>query len=73
MGKKTPDPFFTVGQQEVGVRLDKFLADVDRLGSRSRAASAIEHGKVFVNDDEKHRSPTRAALSSATASACVDG
>jgi 23S rRNA pseudouridine1911/1915/1917 synthase len=52
MRKKTPDPFFTVGQQEVGVRLDKFLADADRLGSRSRAASAIEHGKVFVNDDE---------------------
>jgi 23S rRNA pseudouridine1911/1915/1917 synthase len=52
MRKKTPVPFFTVGADEVGVRLDKFLAGADRLGSRSRATSAIERGKVFVNDDE---------------------
>ena len=35
-----------------GVRLDKFLAASDRLGSRSRAVTALERGKIFVNDDE---------------------
>jgi 23S rRNA pseudouridine1911/1915/1917 synthase len=52
MRKKTPVPFFTVGADEAGVRLDKFLAGADRLGSRSRAAAAIERGKIFVNDEE---------------------
>jgi 23S rRNA pseudouridine1911/1915/1917 synthase len=32
------------------VRLDKFLAGPDRLGSRSRALAALERGKVFLND-----------------------
>jgi 23S rRNA pseudouridine1911/1915/1917 synthase len=36
----------------VGVRLDKFLADGERLGSRSKATSAIDRGKIFVNDRE---------------------
>jgi 23S rRNA pseudouridine1911/1915/1917 synthase len=40
------------GPDDVGVRLDKFLADSSRLGSRPKAASAIEHGKVFVNGRE---------------------
>lgn len=35
-----------------GVRLDKFLAAPDRLGSRSRATSALERRKVFVDDAE---------------------
>jgi 23S rRNA pseudouridine1911/1915/1917 synthase len=35
-----------------GVRLDKFLASPDRLGSRKRVATALERGKVFVNDVE---------------------
>ena len=35
-----------------GVRLDKYLADTTRLGSRGRAATALERGKVFVNGDE---------------------
>lgn len=52
MRKKTPVPFFTVGPDEAGLRLDKFLAAADRLGSRSRSVAAIERGKVFVNDDE---------------------
>src|SRR5258708_11503087 len=43
---------WTVSADEAGVRLDKFLAGADRLGSRSRATAAIERGKVFVNDDE---------------------
>ena len=52
MRKKTPVPFLAVGADEVGLRLDKFLAGYDRLGSRSRAVAAIERGKVFVNDLE---------------------
>jgi 23S rRNA pseudouridine1911/1915/1917 synthase len=52
MRKKTPVPLFTVGADEAGVRLDKFLAGGERLGSRSRAVAAIERGKVFVNDAE---------------------
>src|SRR5437764_3084289 len=47
-----PDSQWTVGPDERGVRLDKFLAAGDRLGSRSRAVAAIERGKVFVNDAE---------------------
>src|SRR5829696_3874516 len=35
-----------------GVRLDKFLAAADRVGSRSRARDALARGKIFVNDDE---------------------
>ena len=37
---------------EAGVRLDKYLADPDRLHSRARASAALERGKVFVNDVE---------------------
>src|SRR6059058_4722563 len=43
---------WTVGAEDHGVRLDKFLAGVDRLGSRSKSADAREKGKVFVNDAE---------------------
>src|ERR1700716_2597467 len=46
------DLHWTVAADEAGLRLDKFLAAADRLGSGSRAAGAIERGKVFVNDDE---------------------
>src|SRR3954470_11935781 len=46
------DTRWTVAAPEAGVRLDKFLAAAGRLGSRSRAAAAIERGKVFVNDAE---------------------
>jgi 23S rRNA pseudouridine1911/1915/1917 synthase len=35
-----------------GLRLDKFLAQPDRLGSHGRVAAALERGKVFVNDQE---------------------
>jgi 23S rRNA pseudouridine1911/1915/1917 synthase len=34
------------------IRLDKFLAAPDRLGSRKRVATALERGKVFLNDVE---------------------
>src|SRR3954470_4161015 len=35
-----------------GIRLDKFLAGAERLGSRGRAADALQRGKVFLNDAE---------------------
>ena len=37
---------------DVGLRLDKFLAAAARLGSRGRAATALERGQVFLNDQE---------------------
>jgi 23S rRNA pseudouridine1911/1915/1917 synthase len=40
---------WTVGPEDAGVRLDKFLAAPDRAGSRGRAVSALERGKVIVN------------------------
>ena len=42
---------WTVGEPGQA-RLDKFLAAPERLGSRSRAAAALERGKVFLNDRE---------------------
>ena len=41
---------WTVEAIDAGVRLDKFLAAAHRLGSRSRAAEALDRGKVFLND-----------------------
>ncbi len=41
-----------VVDQEAGTRLDKFLAAPGRAGSRTRAASALDRGRVFVNDRE---------------------
>jgi 23S rRNA pseudouridine1911/1915/1917 synthase len=41
-----------VGPDEAGIRLDKYLAAAGRVGSRPRAVTAIERGKVFVNDRE---------------------
>jgi 23S rRNA pseudouridine1911/1915/1917 synthase len=49
---RSPKPFWIVAPHEVGLRLDKFLAAAERLGSRGRAGAAIERGKVFVNDEE---------------------
>ena len=46
------DSNWTVGSDDEGTRLDKFLAAGDRLGSRARAAAAIDRGKVFVNGAE---------------------
>lgn len=43
---------FVVDPGDSGVRLDKFLAGNDRLGSRRRASVALERGKVYVNDVE---------------------
>ncbi|HMV46845.1 MAG TPA: RluA family pseudouridine synthase [Blastocatellia bacterium] len=38
---------------EANTRLDKWLAAPERLASRSKSLSAIEKGKVFVNDKEQ--------------------
>lgn len=43
---------WTVGPADAGVRLDKFLADATRLGSRPKAATAIKRRKIFVNGRE---------------------
>ena len=37
---------------DAGARLDKFLAAATRLGSRGRAATALERGKIFLNGEE---------------------
>lgn len=44
-----------VRTDEQGLRLDKFLAETGRLGSRRRASVALDRGKVFVNDIEAPR------------------
>jgi 23S rRNA pseudouridine1911/1915/1917 synthase len=43
---------WVVAPGDAGVRLDKFLAAPDRAGSRGRAASALERGKVIVNGSD---------------------
>src|SRR5262245_46797940 len=47
------DQNWRVSESEAGLRLDKWLAAAERLGSRSKALSAIERGKVFVNGAEQ--------------------
>ncbi len=55
---------WTVSALEAGTRLDKFLADQERLGSRARAMTALDKGKVFVNDDEAGRADAARRLES---------
>ena len=55
---------WTVDSEAAGERLDKFLAAADRLGSRTRAAEALDRGKVFLNGREVGR---RAAAHQLTA------
>jgi 23S rRNA pseudouridine1911/1915/1917 synthase len=43
---------WTIGGDAAGTRLDKFLAGLDCLGTRARAARALERGKVFLNGAE---------------------
>jgi 23S rRNA pseudouridine1911/1915/1917 synthase len=43
---------WTISSEDAGIRLDKYLAGAERAGSRARAATALERGKVFVNDRE---------------------
>jgi 23S rRNA pseudouridine1911/1915/1917 synthase len=44
-----------VGSSDAGARLDKFLADPDRLRSRARAVAALGRGQVFLNNRESTR------------------
>jgi 23S rRNA pseudouridine1911/1915/1917 synthase len=53
---------WTVGADEAGLRLDKFLSSPERLGSRGRAMDALERGKVFRNDVEQGRRDAAARL-----------
>jgi 23S rRNA pseudouridine1911/1915/1917 synthase len=46
------DSEWVVAHDEAGARLDKFLAAPARLGSRARALTALERGKVFRNGEE---------------------
>jgi 23S rRNA pseudouridine1911/1915/1917 synthase len=46
------DSQWTIEDDTAGTRLDKFLAGREVLGSRSRAHTALEHGKVFLNGSE---------------------
>jgi 23S rRNA pseudouridine1911/1915/1917 synthase len=43
---------WTAAQHDAGLRLDKYLAAAERLGSRAKAAAALDRGKVFLNDRE---------------------
>lgn len=43
---------WTVTAADAGLRLDKYLAAPARLGSRGKATTAIERGKVFLNETE---------------------
>jgi 23S rRNA pseudouridine1911/1915/1917 synthase len=45
-------PAWTVAADDAGMRLDKYLADRSRLGSRSRVSDALAKGKIFVNGSE---------------------
>ena len=56
-------PQWTVAGEDAGLRLDKYLAAPDRAGSRPRAATALDRGKVFVNDREMTLADAAARLS----------
>ena len=43
---------WTVAAADAGTRLDKFLAAAGRIGSRGKVATALERGKVFLNEVE---------------------
>ena len=53
---------WTVDAADAGTRLDKFLAASSRLGSRAKAAAALERGKVFLNDSEASLADAAARL-----------
>jgi len=55
-------PEWIVDADAAGVRLDKYLAAPERLGSRSRVADAIERGRVFLNEVEAGRPDAAARL-----------
>jgi 23S rRNA pseudouridine1911/1915/1917 synthase len=46
------DHDWVVDVADAGMRLDRWLADAARLGSRARAATALERGQIFTGDLE---------------------
>jgi 23S rRNA pseudouridine1911/1915/1917 synthase len=54
---------WTAGPADAGLRLDKYLAARERLGSRARAVSALTRGKVFLNHREVARNAAATRLS----------
>jgi 23S rRNA pseudouridine1911/1915/1917 synthase len=46
------DSEWVVGGHEAGVRLDKYLAAPERLGSRAKAFAGLERGKVYLDGGE---------------------
>jgi 23S rRNA pseudouridine1911/1915/1917 synthase len=53
---------WVVDGESAGVRLDKYLAAADRLGSRGRVTHALDSGKVFLNEVEVDRSAAGSRL-----------
>ena len=53
---------WVVTGESVGLRLDKYLASPERLGSRGRVTDAIASGKVFLNDVEAERTAAGSRL-----------
>jgi 23S rRNA pseudouridine1911/1915/1917 synthase len=47
-----PNAQWTAGQDDAGVRLDKFLAAPERLKSRAGAVRALERGKIRINGED---------------------
>jgi 23S rRNA pseudouridine1911/1915/1917 synthase len=53
---------WTIPDDAAGVRLDKFLAGAERLGSRARVVTALDKGKIFVNEAEVGRAEAGSLL-----------
>jgi 23S rRNA pseudouridine1911/1915/1917 synthase len=56
------DSEWIVGAHEAGLRLDKYLAAPNRLGSRAKAFAGIERGKVFLDGREAGAADAAAPL-----------
>ena len=55
---------WTVEQADAGVRLDAWLARRPEIGSRGRARTAIERGKVFLNGEAQDHADAGTRLAS---------
>ncbi len=62
--KSKPGQQWVVEATAAGQRLDKWLAAAERLGSRSKALTAIERGRVFLNDIEQSSNESAAKVNS---------
>jgi 23S rRNA pseudouridine1911/1915/1917 synthase len=50
--KQSAQTEWSIQTEHAGERLDKWLAQPDVLGSRSKAKTALERGKIFLNEIE---------------------